>query len=337
MAGSPNGSVRSSWARYAALELKAAGIDVNVALAEAQLTWPQLNKPDSWILYVRHARLLEIASRELEDDHYGLSLAQRVDVRDGDLLAYLGIASDTIETALQNMSRYSRVLSEAIWADLDIDGDSGTLTFTAQEPSLSKYRQAAEFRHTLLLAFCRYFTGRRIFPLSVHFIHERRQGREKIAGFFKCPVKFGQRHEQMTFSRKVLAAPVTSADYRLLRILRNHAENLLRSRPKQQPEIIDRLERRLTELLSSGNARAKVIAADLGMSERTLLRRLAEHDTSFSQMVERLRHDLALKYLSEQNLSLTQIAFLLGYSNQSAFTTACRRWTGRPPRELRAA
>jgi AraC-like DNA-binding protein len=73
------------------------------------------------------------------------------------------------------------------------------------------------------------------------------------------------------------------------------------------------------------------------MSERTLVRRLAEHDTSFAQMVERLRHDLALKYLSDQDLSLTQIAFLLGYSNQSAFSTACRRWTGRPPRELRAA
>ncbi|QIG52376.1 helix-turn-helix transcriptional regulator [Nordella sp. HKS 07] len=69
---------------------------------------------------------------------------------------------------------------------------------------------------------------------------------------------------------------------------------------------------------------------------RTLVRRLAELGASFAQIVDRLRHDLALKYLSERDLSLTEIAFLLGYSNQSAFSSACRRWTGKTPREIRA-
>ncbi len=93
----------------------------------------------------------------------------------------------------------------------------------------------------------------------------------------------------------------------------------------------------MIELIPTGEARAKIVAAELGMSERTLVRRLGELGTSFADIVDRLRHDLARKYLNQQDLSLTHIAFLLGYSNQSAFSSACRRWTGKAPRELRAA
>ena len=72
------------------------------------------------------------------------------------------------------------------------------------------------------------------------------------------------------------------------------------------------------------------------MSERTLVRRLAELDTSFADLVDELRHDLARKYLAQPDLSLVHIAFLLGYSNQSAFNLACKRWSGKTPREVRA-
>jgi AraC-like DNA-binding protein len=73
------------------------------------------------------------------------------------------------------------------------------------------------------------------------------------------------------------------------------------------------------------------------MSERTLVRRLAETGTSFSEILSQLRHELALKYLREPKLNLTQVAFLLGYSNQSAFSAAFKRTTGWPPREMRTA
>src|SRR5262249_35743240 len=150
-----------------------------------------------WIPFVGHAELFEIAARELNDDTYGMSVARQADVRDWDILAYLGIASETLEAALQNMARYSRVFSEAFQVDLELDGGSGTLTFTAQHPSLAEYRQAAEFRHGFIIMACRHFTGRRIAPLAVHFIHRRRTSLPKFAKFFGCPVKFGQSHEQM--------------------------------------------------------------------------------------------------------------------------------------------
>src|SRR5262249_56871070 len=97
-------SVRSLWTRCAAQELKAKGAEVETALAECGLDWRSLNRANGWIPFVHHAELLEIASREFKNDLYGLSLAQRVDVRDGDVLSYLGLASETVEAALRNMA-----------------------------------------------------------------------------------------------------------------------------------------------------------------------------------------------------------------------------------------
>jgi AraC-like DNA-binding protein len=328
-------SLRPLWTRCIAEELKKEGADVEAALAECGLDWRSLNKADGWIPFVGHAQLFEIAARELKNDFYSMTLAQRVDVRDGDVLAYLGIASETLEAALRNMARYSRVFSEAFQVELELDGPWGTLNFTAQHPSLTKHGQAAEFRHCFIILACRDFTGKRITPRAVHFAHSRRRGIADFAKFFGCPVKFAQSHERMIFSRKELATPIASADHRLLAILRNHAEDVLRHRPQKRHDLLQRLERRLIELIPTGEARAKIVAAELGMSERTLVRRLAELGTSFADIVDRLRHDLARKYLGQRDLSLTHIAFLLGYSNQSAFSSACRRWTGKAPRELR--
>jgi AraC-type transcriptional regulator len=125
-------SVRPLWTRRVAEELKKEGADCEAALAESGLDWRSLNKADGWIPFERHAELLEIAAREFKNDFYGMTLAQRVDVRDGDILAYLGIASETVEAALRNMARYSKVFSEAFQVDLELDGGSGTLEFTAQ-------------------------------------------------------------------------------------------------------------------------------------------------------------------------------------------------------------
>jgi len=99
--------------------------------------------------------------------------------------------------------------------------------------------------------------------------------------------------------------------------------------------LLPKVERTVMDLLPQGQARAKVIAEQLGLSDRTLTRRLSDLGTSFDGILDRLRRQLALKYVTGSDLSLTQVAFLLGYANQSAFTLAFRRWTGKAPSEMR--
>ncbi len=329
--------VRSLWARLVVQKLKQQGFNVSAALAEAGLELRTLNKADSWIPFAAHARLLEYAARELDDDCFGLQLSQTIDIRDIGLLGYLGIASENVEDGLQNLTRYLRIFSEAFQVELKIAEGSGTLGIAAQDPGHAHQQQANEFSYGLIIHAYRQLTGKRISPDSVQFVHQRRTDLKRLTRHFGCPVSFNRNRGQMAFSRKVLATPITSSDDRLLSILQSHADDVLQNRPQQHEEIIGRIERRLTELLPTGQGRAKVIATELGMSERTLVRRLGELGTSFAEILDSLRKDLAFRYLAQDSLSFTHIAFLLGYANQSAFSVAFRRWTGKSPRQMRSA
>lgn len=329
-------SISSLWARMIVHELKRKGADVEGALAKAGLELRALNNPDGWISFDAHATLFEIAADELNDDCFGLHFSKTIDIKDVGLLGYIGIASKTLEDGLVNLGRYLRVFSEAYQIELAIAGHAGTLAIVSQDPGHAHHRQAVEFSYCLMLHAYRQLTGKRISPAAVHFIHHRRSNVAVFAKHFGCPVRFNRNEGQIVLSRKALATPIRSADDRLLKILRAHAEELLRNRPRQDEELIHRIERRLSELLPTGQGRAKVIATEFGMSERTLMRRLAEQDTSFAGILERLRQELAKRYLAQPNLTFTHIAFLLGYANPSAFSAACKRWTGKSPREVRS-
>lgn len=328
--------VRPVWARMVALELKRQGADVEHALAETRLEWRTLNNSNAWIPFSAHAKLLEIAADATGDDCFGLHISEKIDIRDAGLLGYLGIASKTVEEGLFNLARYLRVFSEGFQIELKISNGLGTVVVIPQDPLHAQLRQAMEFAYCAVLHAYRHLTGKRITPVHVHFVHARRSNVALFTKHFGCPVKFNRNQGQIAFDHKVLATPIQSADDRLLLILRKHAEDLLEKRPKHTEELVHRIERRLTELLPTGQGRAKIIATELGMSERTLMRRLGKLNISFAGIVENLRKEHAAKYLAQESLSFTHIAFLLGYANQSAFSVACKRWTGKSPREVRA-
>ncbi len=111
---------------------------------------------------------------------------------------------------------------------------------------------------------------------------------------------------------------------------------MLQERAEEGNDFLDVLSERIVDQLSSGRATIKKIAADLGTSERTLNRRLAEQGISFEQLVDDIRKDLAMSYLNEGNVQLQELAFLLGFSTHASFTSAFKRWTGKTPSETRA-
>jgi len=154
---------------------------------------------------------------------------------------------------------------------------------------------------------------------------------------FGCPVSFGREQNLIILNQRDLALPIETADDRLLEILKSHGDEILKKRAQGNPQDMARLERCIVDLLPTGQAKAKIVATELGMSERSLIRHLAGMGTSFSEVLNRLRYELALKYLQQPELSLDQVAFLLGYATQSAFGTAFKRTSGRTPREVRSA
>ncbi|MFO0658260.1 MAG: helix-turn-helix transcriptional regulator [Polyangiaceae bacterium] len=123
----------------------------------------------------------------------------------------------------------------------------------------------------------------------------------------------------------------------LSRVIERHAEALLLSLPELSSGVADRVRQALANGLSDGGVTLAEVAKRLKMSERSLQRKLASEGVSFDALLDEIRRDLALRYLSDRNIAIAEVAFLLGYSEPSPFHRAFKRWTGTTPSEARRA
>jgi AraC-like DNA-binding protein len=328
-------TVLSAWPRTIVDDLRRQGRSVDRILDEAGLDLRSVNREGGRIPWHAQAKVMDIAARELADDCYGIHLAAKVDVRDADALAYVGLASRTLGEALANLARYVRIFNEVIRFELTADDGVTILSISGMEPTFVLERQQMEFGAGLLLHLYRFLTKRQITPVQVHFVHARERGLREVSRYFGCKVSFLQNRAEIVLRASDLAIPIHTSDYRLLKILTAYCEGMLKEHGNRGADLLQKVERRIVDLLPKGAAKAKVVAADLGVSERTLTRHLAALGTSFNDVLDQIRKQLALKYVRETDLRLAQVAFLLGYANPPAFTLAFRRWTGKAPTELR--
>jgi len=141
----------------------------------------------------------------------------------------------------------------------------------------------------------------------------------------------------MVFTRKIRNLPVVSADPFLSKLLIKYCEDALSHRRSSRESFRSRVENAVAPLLPHGKAQVGDIARRLGVSQRTFHRRLSSEGLTFTGLLESLRFDLAKRYLAEETLTISKLAWLLGYQDVGSFSHAFKRWTGTTPREFRAA
>jgi AraC-like DNA-binding protein len=194
-----------------------------------------------------------------------------------------------------------------------------------------------EFVMTALIRICRRLTGVRLVPSRLRLAHRGYQGYSELSRYFGKSIDSAAGTDELTFITKTKDMAVVSADAYLNKLLvANCEEALSRRRPVARDSLRAAVENAIVPLLPHGKARASEIAKRLGLSQRTCARHLASEGVTFSQILDALRCDLARQYLANPELSISRIAWLLGYQEVSAFTHAFRRWTGRAPREARS-
>jgi AraC-like DNA-binding protein len=194
-------------------------------------------------------------------------------------------------------------------------------------------RQLHEFSATLMVRLCDAITERRARPLRLELRHDlvcpmlpQRLG---------LPVVASQGQFALVFDDASQTVPVVHADARLLDLLQRYADDLLAQRTHKD-DVVVQASRWILRYLHTGEVAVAQLASGLGMSNRTLGRRLTEEGLTAARLIEQTRRDLAHHYLEDRAVPLGRITYLLGYSDLSAFTRAFRRWTGRTPSEWRA-
>jgi AraC-like DNA-binding protein len=181
----------------------------------------------------------------------------------------------------------------------------------------------------------RSLVGRTWSPRRVAVRHEAPGDADAYERWFNAPVAFGAKRVEIVFDAQLLDLPVVGADPTLVRLLDRHIEQVLARLPRAA-SLVDRVRAEAARSISDGAApTAASIARALNMSERTLLRRLSEEDATPSDIIADVRRELASQYLRDPAVSITEAAFLLGYSEPSAFHRAFKRWTGVTPAEFR--
>jgi AraC-like DNA-binding protein len=233
------------------------------------------------------------------------------------------------------MARYISVAHDGLDARcVDRDGLKVRISYVGVPRHAD--RQQMEALVTAVIRIGRQLTGHHLRPIRVGLAHPRCATSSEFESFIGLTVEFGAEADEIVFSASARNLPVVSADPYLNECLVSYWEAALARRSSRQSSIRAAVENAILPLLPHGKARIGRVAQDLRVSSRTLSRRLAAEGLTFAQVLDDMRVDLAEGYLSDRTLSITHIAWLLGFQEASAFTHAYKRWTGKPPSEYRA-
>ena len=324
---------------FAARKLLAVLHQRNVALApllkRADLTTHDLTDRQHRITAAAQSRLLEVASETLKDDALGFHLATQSNPREAGLLFYIASAAKTVGGALALFERYFRIVNEAVRLKLTRVPDGAILQVGFVGLSRYHAQQNAEFGIAVILKALREVVGLNIRPTRVGFMLGHDSNLREFERFFGCPVEFRASSDWLEFSAQTLALPLVTEDQNLLEALKPVCDAALRERGTRQGTLRASVENEVQRALPNGDIRKPGIAKALGISARTLSRRLADEGVTYAEVVDDLRRTLALQYLKDPTISQSQMAWLLGYEGSTSLNHAFVRWTGRSPSALR--
>jgi AraC-like DNA-binding protein len=312
--------------RLTAERLREAGIVLKPLLRSAGLSADQISRKDIRISVASQVKFLELAANALKDPLLGFKLARDGELRQIGLLHYVAASSETLGDALDRVQRYSSIASASLVVKCF---EASNLTIVLHYAGVSRHSDRQQMD-------CRASTNTHLNPIVVHFVHRRSGESSVLEKFFGCQIKFGATADQIVFHKKVKQLHLVSADPYLNEIMLHNCDEALAYRRSNESSLQITIENAIAPLLPHGKARIDTVAQALGLSRRTLARRLSAEGLSFGEILDQLRLDLAARYLGEAKLSISQIAWLIGYKGVSAFSQSYKRWTGMNPKRMRA-
>ena len=312
----------------------AAGGDPDQILRTAGLQRSLLARPDGLIPTSAFACVLNEAARATGDDCFGLRFGEQFDPKDVGVLVYVVLNSPTFSDAVENLVRYIHIHNRGVIARFDVEGGLGYMRYVLGDPGLEIWRQHNEFSMAVVLGCFRIMAGAQSIPHSIEFAHEAPAEISEHARVFGCRVKFHCAWNALVFEKKYLERMATLADTKLYELLKPHVERVLADIPRET-DLLAKARRAIVEYMAKGSPTLRSVATELAVSPRSLERRLKGHGVVFKDLVREMRKRLALDYLRDDRHSLAEIAFLLGYSEVSAFNRAFKRWTGSSPSRYR--
>lgn len=316
------------------------GADRARLLTRARITAADLADQDSRIPMDRYVTLMRAAKEETGDGALALHFSEGTRLEAFTIVGLISQSAATMGEGLAQLSRYRRLIAE-----VDVPGgedrfhlarrDDG-LWLEDRRPDPNAFPELTEAAFSRFVCEVRRHHGDLEFVKAVEVTHPRPAHASEYERIFGAPVRFGAERNAMRVVESWLAVPINKPDLYVFGVFIEHAEGLMR-RLADRRTVRGQVEGLLAARLHKGAAGMEAIAAAMGMSPQTLYRRLKAEGVRFEAVLDGLRRDLAEGYLSSEKLSVNETAYLLGFSDPSAFSRAYKRWTGTSPKAAKGA
>jgi AraC-like DNA-binding protein len=275
------------------------------------------------------------ATALLGDVSLGVRLAHKAPRGSYGALEFTLLSSPSIREALVRLNRYSALLNGLVRFSVDVVADEARFTQRVDGMPLVNGRVGNEFSIALTTRVLTGLSGKAFTPREVWFGHPRPADVSELEKAFGTrALAFDRGENGFSFDAAFLELPVVTADPNLLPLVEDQARRLALSR-QAASDFPGEVREQTRKLLQSSSLGVAEVAKSMGLSQRTLQRRLGEHGTTFFAVLDALREGLAREYVPDPKLVLGEVAYLLGYSDLSAFVRSFKRWTGKTPGEYR--
>jgi AraC-like DNA-binding protein len=326
-------SVPSLRAEFMVREIDASGIlrvPARELMREVGLDPASIDDPGAMFPLQPIADIYERAALLSGDDAFGLHVGESARPVIRDVIDYAVMCRPTIALAFRELGPLVPGLYPEAEIKLEVEGGTAVFSYRMAPQEARAQRHRCEALVTTIMKIAERAVGHTEAPRSVAFQHARPRDTSEHERIFRAPVHFDWPATEIRFDARLLDAPVVTADPNLSAVLDRHMRDLLARLPTGA-RFADRVRRALLEVFRAGPPSLEQLAKRLGVSERTLQRRLSEESTTLQLITDEVRHELSLEYLRDRTLSVGDVGQRLGYSSLAAFSRAFRRWRGVSP------
>jgi AraC-like DNA-binding protein len=309
------------------------GIDPRRVRDALSLDGGAMSSPDRRIALDALHPVWPLLRRELGNQPVGLLLAGSIRPEMWDLFGRALGVSVSLADALVRAGRFIPLLVEAVDLQLEVRGDRALVVYRGWTPTTA-HPDSVEFGLGVIVHFGAHLAGRPLPLEAVRFAHAAPADRTTHRRVFGAEPEFLRAHNAIVVRTANLHQPIPGHDTVACALAERDAQLRLAGLPRAE-SLVRRIEENLRRGLRDGAPTIDRMAEALGMRSRTLSRRLRSEGATFQDVLDSVRHGLADRYLSDGDMSITEVAYALGYSDPSAFNKAFRRWTGRAPHEYR--
>lgn len=323
----------ASWIIGIRKVLDAAGCNSAELFRQAGLD-PTVDDPEARYPAEKTRRLWQLATAASGDSSFGLKVASQATPTSFHALGYAITASATLKDAFERIIRYYRIVTDAGDIELQQRGDEYHLVLRLPDNGPQPADEAVDALISIFVRMCRSRAGRAFSPLRIDLRRPEPALPDAFQRILRAPLRFAAPDNRLVLARSDVERRLEGAHPELAR---HNDEIALRYLARlDRSNIVVRVHAALIDQLPQGEPSAERIAQTLHLSERSLQRKLAEAGTSYREVLDNTRRELALAYLDGKPHKLSEVTFLLGFADSRSFSRAFRRWTGQTPSEYRA-